>query len=44
MLSHLKAGLDRFEATREADVLGAIAVFALPLILLALGVLLDGGM
>lgn len=44
MLSHLKAGLDRLEDTPEADVIGAVVVFALPVLMLALGRLFDGGM
>lgn len=44
MLSRLKAGLDRFDETREADVVGLIGVFALPLIVLFFGALFDGGM
>lgn len=44
MLTRLKAGLDRFEATPEADLAAGIAVFALPVLMLALGRLFDGGM
>lgn len=44
MLHRLKAGLDRFEAAPEADLLAAVAVFALPVLMLALGRLFDGGM
>lgn len=44
MLTRLKAGLDRLGAAPEADVIGAVAVFALPILMLALGRLIDGGM
>lgn len=44
MLSRLKAGLDRFEETPEADVIGAVALFAFVFLVLALGRLFDGGM
>lgn len=44
MLTRLKAGLDRLEAAPEADVIGAVVVFALPILMLALGQLIDGGM
>lgn len=44
MLTRLKAGLDRLEAAPEADLIGAVAVFALPVLMLALGRLFDGGM
>jgi hypothetical protein len=44
MLAKLKAGLDRFEDTREADVIGLAAVFAIPVLVLVIGAMLDGGM
>jgi hypothetical protein len=44
MLTRLRAGLDRFEAAPEADLIGAVTVFVLPLLMLALGQLFDGGM
>lgn len=44
MLAKLKAGLDRIEATREADLIGAAVVFALPILALFLGALIDGGL
>lgn len=44
MLAKLKAGLCRFEETREADVIGVLAVFALPILMLCIGALLDGGL
>lgn len=43
MLAKLKAGLDRFEDTREADVIGAVVVFALPILALVVGAIVDGG-
>lgn len=43
MLAKLKAGLDRFEGTREADVIGAVVVFALPILALVVGAIVDGG-
>lgn len=44
MLSRLKAGLDRLNETRAADVIGLVGVFALPVIVLKVGALIDGGM
>lgn len=44
MLTRLKAGLDRFEDGPEAAVIGAALLFALPILMLALGQLFDGGM
>jgi hypothetical protein len=44
MLPRLKAGLDRFEDTPAAAVIGAALVFALPVIVLAIGALVGGGM
>lgn len=44
MLPRLKAGLDRLESGPAADVIGAVLVFALPAIVLAIGALVDGGL
>ena len=44
MLPRLKAGLARPTPDVLDDILGAVAVFALPVIMLAIGALLDGGM
>jgi hypothetical protein len=44
MLPRLKAGLDRFEDSPAAAIIGAALVFALPVLVLALGRLVDGGM
>jgi hypothetical protein len=44
MLPRLKAGLDRFEDSPAAAVIGAALVFALPVIVLAIGALVGGGM
>lgn len=44
MLAKLVAGLCRLEETREADVIGLVAVFSLPVVVLFIGRLADGGM
>jgi len=44
MLSLLKAGLDRFDDTPAADIIGVVTLFAAPLTVLLIGCLIDGGM
>jgi predicted benzoate:H+ symporter BenE len=44
MLAKLKAGLCRINETRGADVIGAALVFALPIVVLIIGTIVDGGM
>lgn len=44
MLTRFKAVLFRIDETPEADIVGAVFVFALPLLVLAFGQLVDGGM
>jgi hypothetical protein len=44
MLAKLMAGLCRINETREADVIGAALVFALPIVVLIIGMIVDGGM
>lgn len=44
MLEKLMAGLCRFEETREADLIGLVVVIAIPIAVLGIGYLIDGGM
>jgi hypothetical protein len=44
MLAKLKAGLDRLDEKRAADVIGAAFVFALPVLTLAVGAILHRGL
>ena len=44
MLSLLKAGLDRFDDTPAADIIGVVILFAAPFAVLLIGCLIDGGM
>jgi hypothetical protein len=44
MLLRLKAGLDRFEDSPTGALIGAAVVFVLPVLVLAIGALVDGGL